>query len=165
MNKTQVSVPFCRIVGVATPTSDSHIGFEVWLPPPRLGMASISRRTRAVQLALSPPGAMEVALTAGYATLATDNGHVTDPNAPNGTNEQGWALGHPQKMVDFAWRPVHVSSVAAKNIVARFYGKKPSLSYFVGCSSGGRQAFMEATRFPGDFDGIVAGAPAWHWTN
>jgi hypothetical protein len=111
------------------------------------------------------PGAMDVALTAGYATSSSDNGHVTNPDAPNGTNEQGWALGHPQKMVDFAWCAVHVSSIAAKRIVEKFYGRrKASQSRFVGCSSGGRQALMEA-RFPSDFDGIVAGAPAWHWTN
>jgi feruloyl esterase len=105
------------------------------------------------------------ALEAGYATLSTDNGHVTDPEAPNGGSENRWALDHPQKMVDFAWRAVHSASIAAKDIVAKYYGRKPVESYFVGCSTGGRQALMEATRFPDDFNGIIAGAPAWHWTN
>jgi feruloyl esterase len=68
-------------------------------------------------------------------------------------------------MVDFAYRAMHVSTVAAKTLVQRFYGRKASESYFVGCSQGGHHALMEATRYPADFDGIVAGAPAWHWAN
>ena len=108
---------------------------------------------------------MLTALKAGYATMSTDNGHVTNPDAPNGGNEQGWALGHPEKMIDFAYRALHVSTIAAKEIVQDFYGKKASESYFVGCSQGGHHALMEATRFPDDYDGIVAGAPAWHWAN
>ncbi len=165
VEKTKVAVPFCRIVGVAAPTSDSHIGFEVWLPAAATWNGKYQQEGSGGSAGTIGTEAMEVALSAGYATLATDNGHVTDPQAPNGTNEQLWAVGHPEKMVDFAWRALHVSNVAAKSIVEKFYGRKASESYFVGCSTGGRQALMEATRFPADFDGIVAGAPAWHWTN
>ena len=155
----------CRIVGEATPTKDSRIGFEVWLPPASVWNGKFQAEGSGGSAGAISPGPMLTALKAGYATMSTDNGHVTDPNAPNGGNEQGWALGHPEKMVDFAYRALHVSTVAAKTIVQRFYGRKASESYFVGCSQGGHHALMEATRFPADYDGIVAGAPAWHWAN
>jgi feruloyl esterase len=165
MGRTKIAVPFCRIVGVAAPMSDSHIGFELWLPPASGWNGKYQQEGSGSSAGAIGTGAMTPALEAGYATLATDNGHVTDPNAPNGANEQSWALGHPEKMVDFAYRALHVSTVAAKDVVQRFYGKKASESYFVGCSQGGHHALMEATRFPADYDGIVAGAPAWHWAN
>ena len=162
VEKTKVDVPVCRIVGEATPTKDSRIGFEVWLPPASTWNGKFQAEGSGGSAGAISPGPMLTALKAGYATMSTDNGHVTDPNASNGGNEQGWALGHPEKMVDFAYRALHVSTVAAKTIVQRFYGKKASESYFVGCSQGGHHALMEATRFPADYDGIVAGAPAWH---
>jgi feruloyl esterase len=163
--RTKVSLPFCRIVGVAKPSSDSNIGFEIWLPPASSWNGKYQQEGSGGSSGSIGQGSMAEPLEAGYATLATDNGHITDPNAPEGGSEQSWAIGHPEKMVDFAWRAVHVSSLAAKDVIERFYGKKAAQSYFVGCSTGGRQALMEATRFPEDFDGILAGAPAWHWTN
>ena len=75
-----------------------------------------------------------------------------------------WAIGHPEKVADFGYRAVHETSVAAKKIVEAFYGKSLARSYFVGCSDGGREALMEAQRYPDDFVGIVAGAPANNWT-
>src|ERR1700761_2118254 len=165
VGNTQVDVPMCRIVGVANPTADSRIGFEVWMPPATVWNGKFQAEGSGGSAGAISPGPMLTALKAGYATMSTDNGHVTDPNASNGGNEQGWALGHPEKMVDFAYRALHVSTVAAKEIVQDFYGKKASESYFVGCSQGGHHALMEATRFPEDYDGIVAGAPAWHWAN
>ena len=165
VGKTKVAIPFCRLVGVAAPTPDSHIGFEIWLPPASSWNGKYQQEGSGSSAGAIGTGSMELALQAGYATLATDNGHVTDPGAPNGANEQGWALGHPEKMVDFAYRAVHLSAVAAQAIVEKFYGRKAAQSYFVGCSTGGRQALMEATRFPDDFNGILAGAPAWRWTN
>lgn len=165
VGKTEVDVPMCRIVGVATPTPDSQIGFEVWLPPSSAWNGMFQAEGSGGSAGAISPGPMLTALKAGYATMSTDNGHVTDPDAPNGGNEQRWALGHPEKMVDFAYRALHVSTVAAKEIVQRFYGQKAKDSYFVGCSQGGHHALMEATRYPADYDGIVAGAPAWHWAN
>ena len=102
------------------------------------------------------------ALKAGFATVSTDNGHITDTTQPNGGSEQTWALGHPEKLLDFAFRAMHVSTVAAKRVVRRFYGRTAVRSYFVGCSQGGHHALMEASRYPADYDGIIAGAPAWH---
>ena len=162
--RTKVSLPFCRVVGVATPTADSHIGFEIWLPPASSWNGKYQQEGSGGSSGSIGQGSMVEPLEAGYATLATDNGHVTPADAPNGGSDNSWALGHPEKMVDFAWRAVHVSSVAAKDVIEKFYGRKAAEAYFVGCSTGGRQALMEATRFPADFDGIVAGAPAWRWT-
>jgi feruloyl esterase len=165
VGKTKVDAPMCRIVGEATPTKDSRIGFEVWMPPASTWNGKFQAEGSGGSAGAISPSPMLTALKAGYATMSTDNGHITDPNAANGGSEQRWALGHPEKMVDFAYRALHVSTVAAKNLVQRFYGKKASESYFVGCSQGGHHALMEATRFPADYDGIVAGAPAWHWAN
>lgn len=162
---TAVSVPFCRIVGVSRPTPDSNIGFEVWMPP----MAGWNGKFQGVGSGSSAGSiahaAMLVALRDGYAAMATDNGHITDTTRPNGAAEQTWALGHPEKMVDFAHRALHVSTVAGKAVTQSFYAKAPSKSYFVGCSQGGHHALMEASRYPGDYDGIVAGAPAWQWAH
>ena len=162
---TQIDVPLCRIVGVAYPTADSRIGFEVWMPAAASWNGKFQAEGSGGSAGAISPGPMLTALKAGYATMSTDNGHVTNPDAPNGGGEQTWALGHPEKMIDFAYRALHVSTIAAKEIVQDFYGKKASESYFVGCSQGGHHALMEATRFPDDYDGIVAGAPAWHWAN
>ena len=165
VGNTRIDVPVCRIVGVANPTADSRIGFEVWMPPAIAWNGKFRAEGSGGSAGAISPGPMLTALKAGYATMSTDNGHITDPEAPNGGNEQTWALGHPEKMIDFAYRALHVSTVAAKQIVQDFYGRKASQSYFVGCSQGGHHALMEATRFPDDFDGIIAGAPAWHWAN
>ena len=164
--RTKVTLPFCRLVGVAAPTSDSKIGFEIWMPPASSWNGKYQQEGSGGSSGSIGQGSMVEPLEAGYATLATDNGHVTPPDAPGGGSDNSWALGHPEKMVDFAWRAVHVSSIAAKDAIEKFYGKKAAESYFVGCSYWrAPEALMEATRFPEDFDGIVAGAPAWHWTN
>ena len=95
---------------------------------------------------------MAQALARGYATTSTDTGHST----PGGS----FALGHPEKLADYAYRSEHEMTVKAKAVVNAFYGNAPSRSYFNGCSTGGRQALTEASRYPDDFDGIIAGAAA-----
>lgn len=97
--------------------------------------------------------------------MSTDNGHLVDPTDPAGASGQTWAFHHPQKMIDWAWRGLHLSTVAAKAIVRAFYGKPAEENYFVACSAGGHHAIMEATRFPQDYDGIIAGAAPWKWTS
>ena len=96
------------------------------------------------------------ALVRNYAVVATDMGH-TGP---------GWmfAYNNLDAMVDFGYRSTHVTAVAAKEIIAQFYGNPASRNYFGGCSTGGRQAMVEAQRFPHDFEGILAGAPVWYQT-
>src|SRR4029453_1710559 len=96
--------------------------------------------------------AMGSALERGYATSSTDTGHTV--------SSASFALGHPEKLIDYSYRSEHEMTVAAKSIVTAFYGDGPKLSYFNGCSTGGRQALIEAQRYPNDFDGIIAGAAA-----
>jgi feruloyl esterase len=160
-----IGVPFCRVVGVSTPTSDSHIGFEVWLPPASSWNGNFRGEGSGGSAGALSPGPMSDALKAGYATMSTDNGHLIDPKDPLGGSSQAWAYQHPQKKIDWAWRALHVSTVAAKLIVRRFYGTAAHKNYFVACSAGGHHAIMEATRFPQDYDGIVAGAAPWSWTD
>ena len=97
-------------------------------------------------------------LTQGYATAATDDGHDGGAGAT-------WAVGHPEKLIDFGYRAVHETSVQAKAVIRAFYGRDASLNYFAGCSDGGREALMEAQRYPEDFNGILAGAPASNWSH
>ena len=79
--------------------------------------------------------------------------------------DASFAMGHPEKLIDFGYRSVHETAVQGKATVAALYGEKPRVSYFNGCSGGGRMSFMEAQRFPGDFDGIIAGAPGYNRTD
>jgi len=94
----------------------------------------------------------------GYATAATDDGHQ------GGGTDGSWAIGHPEKIKDFGYRAVHETNEKAKAIIAAFYGRPAQYSYFKGCSEGGREALMEAQRFPRDFNGILAGSTAHYWT-
>ncbi|MEO8076442.1 MAG: tannase/feruloyl esterase family alpha/beta hydrolase, partial [Acidobacteriota bacterium] len=147
--------PFCRVAATLTPTRDSDIKIEIWLPA-----ANWNGKFQAVgnggwSGAIAYP-AMAAALGHGYAASSTDTGHA-------GSTAE-FALGHPEKLVDFASRSVHEMTVAAKQVVSAHYGKAPSFSYWRGCSAGGRQGLKEAQQFPADFDGIVAGAPASDWT-
>ena len=140
----------CRVAMTLTPTADSVIKTEVWLPVRWNGkflgvggggfVGTINR------------AGMGAAIREGYATASTDTGHEG-----GGT---GFAVGHPEKVIDFAYRAVHEMTVAAKAIITTHYGRAPRLSYWQGCSTGGRQGLMEALRYPEDYDGIIAGAPA-----
>src|SRR5439155_22668766 len=95
---------------------------------------------------------MAQALMRGYVTASTDAGHTGNTAAP--------MLGHPEKLVDYAYRAVHEMTVASKAILAAFYRQPASLSYFNGCSTGGRHDLIDAQQYPRDFDGIVASAAA-----
>ena len=93
----------------------------------------------------------------GFASMSTDTGHnSTVPDV-------SWAYQNEERRIDFGWRALHGSVVLAKQIVEAYYGEPAKWSYFSGCSTGGRQGLKSAQQFPGDFDGILAGAPAW-WT-
>jgi feruloyl esterase len=150
----KVPITYCRVEGVAKPSLDSDIGFEVWLPESgKWNGKYLGVGGGGLAGAMSTPS-VAAAVEQGYASSTTDTGHKG-----NGT-DAAWALGHPEKLTDFAWRAIHETAVASKAIIARYYEKGPDYSYFVGCSTGGRQALMSAQRFPDDYIGIVAGAPA-----
>jgi feruloyl esterase len=152
------SVPaFCRVTLVAKPSSDSNIRVEIWLPNENWNgkFQGVGNGGFAGSIGY---GAMGAAIAGGYATAATDTGHQA------GGVDAGWALGHHEKIVDWGHRAIHETAEKAKVLIHAFYGESPKRSYFNSCSNGGRQALMEAQRYPADYDGIIAGAPANYWT-
>jgi feruloyl esterase len=149
---------FCRVSARLTPTSDSDIRIEVWMPTSGWNgkLEGVGNGGFAGEIAYSE---LASGVSLGYATASTDTGHV-------GVSTDGsFALGHPQKIIDFGYRSVHLMTVIGKRIIASFYGESPQRAYFTGCSTGGRQALMEAQRFPSDYDGIVAGDPVAFYTH
>ena len=144
---------FCRVLAKLTPSTDSEILVELWLPAEGWNgkFQAVGNGGWAGNVDWA---ALRAALRRGYATAATSAGHL------GGGNSASFAFGHPEKLTDFAYRAVHEMTVTAKSIIARFYGTGPRYSYWNGCSTGGRQGLKEAQRFPTDFDGIIAGAPA-----
>lgn len=159
------SVPrFCRVVGVLSPVRTSEIAFEIWLPLEGWNgkLSAVGHGGWAGYINYDGPvgGGMLGQLRRGYAATSTNTGHVAKP----GIDMARFAYDNPEALVDFAWRAQHEGAVAARAMVERFYGRAPSHSYFFGSSSGGRQALISAQRFPGDYDGIVAAAPAHDFT-
>jgi feruloyl esterase len=142
----------CRVTLTLRPSADSDIKAEVWLPLAADWNGKFLMEGGGGFVGFLSYGAMAAALREGYATASTDTGHVG--------GDASFALGHPEKLVDFAWRAVHETAVKAKAVIAAHYGRGPRFSYWQGCSTGGRQGMMEAERHPADFDGIIAGAPA-----
>jgi feruloyl esterase len=147
----------CRVAGILRPTSDSEIRFEVWMPQQQwngrfLGVGnggfagSIGYRQFVAYL------------KRGFAVAGSDAGHQAE------AEDASWAFGHPEKIKDFGWRAVHLTADRGKQIIAAYYGKPQHHAYFDSCSDGGREALMEAQRFPSDYDGILAGAPANAWS-
>ena len=143
---------FCRAMLTLTPSSDSDIKVEVWLPASGWNgkFQAVGNGGLAGTL---PYAAMARAVPDGYATAGTDTGHV-------GNNAE-FALGHPEKLVDFGYRADSRDGRGGQACHRAFYGRAPQFSYFNGCSQGGRQGITSAQRYPADFDGIVAGAAAW----
>jgi len=142
---------FCRVEAVTTPVPDSLINFEVWMPTAAAWTGRFQGVGNGGYSGAIGYGAMAEALNHGSAVTSTDIGHSG--------GELEWGLGHPEKVVDWAYRAMHVTAEAAKLIVRNHMGRFPSYSYFVGCSSGGHQAMSEAQRYPDDYDGILAGDP------
>jgi feruloyl esterase len=144
-------LPFCRVAATVKPTDDSDIKVEVWLPA-----GGWNGKFQAVGnggwAGVISYAAMADAIRAGYASASTDTGH--------GGGRGTFALDHPEKLLDFAWRSEHEMTVKARAIIQAFYGSAPRFSYWNGCSTGGRQGLKEAQKFPDDYDGIIAGAPA-----
>jgi feruloyl esterase len=149
------AAPFCRVAATATPTADSAIKFELWMP----AGAAWNGKYQALGNGgffgfINQRGALG-GVKRGYATMVTDLGHT---NRPGASEDATWAQGHPAKVVDYAYRGEHTSVVASKAILSAFYGKAAAHAYYTGCSAGGIQGLTELLRYPADFDGYVIGA-------
>lgn len=149
---------FCRVIAESHPSADSKIAIEVWLPLEGwngrflgVGNGGFAGEIDHHRLA--------VAVLRGYATAGTDTGHT------GSSIDASWALGHPEKVADFGYRAVHEMSLTGESVTKAFYTHAADHRYFASCSDGGREALMEAQRFPADYDGILAGAPAYNWTH
>jgi hypothetical protein len=149
---------FCRVVVEAKPSSDSSIKIEVWMPVEGWNGKLQGEGNGGFAGEIGHFG-LGLAVKQEYAAVGTDTGHSA------GGTDASWALGHPEKVADFGYRGIHEMTRVAKAVIQAFYGHWPQHSYFGGCSNGGRQALMEAQRFPEDYDGILAGAPANYWTH
>ena len=155
---------FCRVAATLKPSSDSDIKIEVWLPASAQGSGGAGSGWNGKYQAVGNGAwtgtigyaAMADALRRGYATSSTDTGHVG--------GSASFAMGHPEKAIDFAYRSEHEMAVKSKAIVTAFYGSAAKYAYWNGCSAGGRQALKEAQMFPADFDGIIAGSPGLDWS-
>ena len=150
---------FCRVAGTISPVPESRIGFEAWLPLTtwngrymQVGNGGFAGRIRYDNLSQ--------ALRGNFATASTDNGG----DASVGTVGE-WALGQPQRIIDFAERGVRQTALRSKEVLQAFYDRPADYAYWNGCSEGGREGLVEAQRFPEDFDGILVGAPAQWWTH
>jgi len=145
---------FCRVAATLRPSADSDIKIEVWLPAAQWNgkFQAIGNGGWAGSI---PYPQMAAALADGYATAGTDTGHTGGTAA--------FAIGHPEKVVDLGYRAVHEMTVQAKALINSFYGRAQQFSIWNGCSQGGRQGITAAVRYPADFDGVIAGAPAVNW--
>ena len=148
----------CEVRGVIRPSRDSEIKFALWLPATAAWNGKYRQEGNGGWAGAINTAAFAEPLRRGYAVAGTDDGH-------EGGGGANWAIGHPEKLIDFGYRAVHETSVQSKAIIRAFYGRDPERSYFDGCSDGGREALMEAQRFPEDFHGILAGAPANNWSH
>ncbi len=150
LNAFKTVPEFCRVAATLTPSADSDIKVEVWLP-----IEGWNRKLQVVGnggwAGVISYAALAEAVKSGYAASSTDTGHSDSGGS--------FVLGHPEKLIDFSWRSEHEMTVKAKALTQAFYGDAPRRSYWNGCSTGGRQALKEAQMFPEDFDGIIAGAP------
>jgi len=156
--KLSIAQPFCRVIAFSAPTNESHIRFEVLLPTTDRWNGKFEAVGNGGFIGQISYTALAAQLNRGYATASTDTGHASG-------NDESWALSHPEKLIDWSYRAVHEMTVDSKLIVRAFYGKLAKLSYWNGCSPGGKQGLTEAQRYPNDFDGIVAGAPANYITH
>jgi feruloyl esterase len=146
---------YCRVLMVMKPSSDSLIDTAVFLPTENWNGKLQVVGNGGWAGSISYPQ-MAAALREGYAVASNDTGHRANDMGGGGM----FGLGHPEKIVDFAYRAMHETVVKAKSITVAFYGKGPKYSYYNGCSTGGRQGLIEITKFPEDFDAATVGAPA-----
>ena len=146
---------FCRVTATLKPSAESHIGIEVWLPPAGDWNGQFLGTGNGGAGGVIVYGALVSGIRKGFAVTNTDLGTTTTGL------DLTFGVGHPELQKDWAYRATHLMTVAAKEITSRYYERKPNVSYFTGCSTGGHQGIAEAHQYPYDYDGIVAGAPAY----
>lgn len=144
-------VPLCKIDGVI----GKEINFSVWLPEAWNGKFVMGGQGGFAGRVESQAMGMN-ALQRGYAIAGTDTGHT----GPAGATDGAWAMGNMERIANYAHAAIHRVTATSKSLLLARYGREPEKSYFAGCSNGGREALIAAERYPDDFDGIVAGAPA-----
>lgn len=153
--------PYCRVLG----TIDPAIQFEVRRPlsnwTQRFLQTGCGGLCGNLNINVGRTDGCPPATKGEIALASTDMGHSNGPGRGNG--DPVWAAENPQTQIDFAYRAEHLTAVAAKALIRQYYGQAPKYSYFSGCSDGGREALMEAQRYPEDFNGIAAGAPAMNF--
>lgn len=150
----KIPVPFCRVQAYSAPTSDSHIGIEVWLPDAANWNGNFLAAGNPGFIGSMPSNALADIMQRGYAAAGTDTGHVDEGFQ--------WAIGHPEKWADWGYRAVHEMVLVTRQLIQGFYGKPVQYSYWNSCHNGGNQGLNEAQRYPEDFDGIVAADPAFY---
>jgi feruloyl esterase len=148
-----VDVPFCRVKGVARPSPDSEIKYEVWLPPAAAWSGRLKVNGTGGFAGATPYARLAQDIADGFVTAGSNMGH-------DGGEDAAWTRGHPEKVKDWGQRAHHSVATAAKALSLAFYARPVRYAYFEGCSNGGRQALMLAQNYPDLFDGIVAGAPS-----
>lgn len=148
---------FCRVTGVLRPTSDSAIRFEVWLPEQGWNGRFVGAGNGGFAGSIGYDEFVNY-LKRNFVVAGSDAGHQAE------ATDASWAYHHPEKVKDFGWRAVHLTRLRAAEIIFAFYGRRDEKAYFDSCSDGGREALMEAERFPDDYNGILAGAPANAWS-
>ena len=151
--ETQVA-PHCKVAGVIGP----EIHFELLLPEKWNGKFVFGGGGGFVGSVVNVAASLYGAVQSGYATVGTDTGHQAH------SLDASWALNNMERIVNFGHQAVHRTTLTAKALTRAYYQKDIARNYFIGCSRGGGQALMEAQRYPEDFEGIVAGAPAYNWT-
>ncbi len=173
---------FCRVTATLTPSSDSSIKIEVWLPETRWNGRFLGTGGGGFQGVITY-NELAAGISAGFASTNSDLGTGSsgcsplycgsdgnmgnplaiafgDPSAPS-----TGLFGHPERIKDFGFRAIHLMTVHGKEIGNAFYGQKAQRAYFAGCSTGSQNALMEAQRFPDEYDGILAGAAAFNRTH
>jgi len=174
--------PFCRVTAMLTPTSDSQIQIEVWLPETGWNGRFLGTGGGGFQGDITF-SELAQGITAGFASANSDlgtgssgcnplfcgsdgnKGNVLAIDFGDPANPSTGLFGHPERIKDFGYRAIHLMTVRGKEIAHAFYTQPANKSYFAGCSTGGQNALMEAQRFPSDYDGILAGAAAFNRTH
>jgi len=150
---------FCHVTGVIAPAIHLEVDLPAGRWTQRLLQVGCGGLCGMINASIGNAGGCEPALNGEFVVAATDMGHQAQMGSPG----EGNFAEDPQKRIDFAYRANHLTALTAKALIKHYYGQPQKFAYFSGCSDGGREAMMEAERFPEDFDGISAGAPAMYF--